>query len=75
MDFTRTLIRLAEVPKAYRGKPMLRLALKRLRRDQRGGEVLEYALVIGLVVVGAIAVIGCVGTKVVARWTSIRSSL
>jgi Flp pilus assembly pilin Flp len=42
----------------------------RLGKDERGGEVLEYALIAGLIVIAAIAVIGSVGTKVLARWTS-----
>lgn len=44
-------------------------------RDDRGGEVLEYALVAGLIVLAAIAVIGSVGTKVLARWTTVDNSL
>jgi len=51
------------------------IQLSRLLRDERGGEVLEYALVAGLLVVSAIAVIGSVGTKVLARWKSLDSSL
>jgi len=47
----------------------------KLVRDEQGGEVLEYALIAGLIVVAAIAVITAVGTKVVARWTSLNSSL
>jgi pilus assembly protein Flp/PilA len=47
----------------------------KLVKDEQGGEVLEYALIAGLIVVAAIAVIGAVGTKVVARWTSLNSSL
>ena len=43
--------------------------------DDRGGEVLEYALIAGLIVVAAIAVIGSVGTKVLARWNSLNSSM
>jgi Flp pilus assembly pilin Flp len=43
--------------------------------DDRGGEVIEYALILGLILVAAIAVIGAVGVKVVARWTSTNSSL
>jgi Flp pilus assembly pilin Flp len=43
--------------------------------DERGGEVLEYALIAGLIVVTAIAVIGKVGTKVLARWGSLNSSM
>jgi Flp pilus assembly pilin Flp len=49
--------------------------LSQLMRDERGGEVLEYALVAGLLVVSAIAVIGSVGTRVLARWKSLDSSL
>jgi Flp pilus assembly pilin Flp len=49
--------------------------LSKLLRDERGGEVLEYALVAGLIVVAAIAVIGSVGTKVLARWNSLNSSM
>jgi Flp pilus assembly pilin Flp len=47
----------------------------RLINDEQGGEVLEYALIAGLIVVAAIAVIGSVGTKVLARWTSLNSSM
>jgi pilus assembly protein Flp/PilA len=49
--------------------------LSKLLQDDRGGEVLEYALVAGLIVIAAIAVIGSVGTKVLARWNSVNSSL
>ena len=47
----------------------------KLVRDENGGEVLEYALIAGLIVVAAIAVIGAVGTKVVATWTSVNSGM
>jgi Flp pilus assembly pilin Flp len=50
-------------------------SLLKLVRDEQGGEVLEYALIAGLIVVAAIAVIGAVGTKVVAKWTSLNSSM
>ena len=49
--------------------------IAKLVRDENGGEVLEYALIAGLIVVVAIAVIGAVGTKVLARWTSLNSSM
>ena len=49
--------------------------LRRLAIDEQGGEVLEYALIAGLIVVGAIAVLKSVGTKVLARWNSLNSSL
>ena len=47
----------------------------KLVRDEDGGEVLEYALIAGLIVVAAIAVIGAVGTKVVAKWTSLNDGM
>jgi len=53
----------------------LKSLLVRLVKDEQGGEVLEYALVAGLIVVAAIAVIGSVGTKVLARWNSLNSSM
>jgi Flp pilus assembly pilin Flp len=49
--------------------------LNRLLRDESGGEVLEYSLVAGLIIVGAIGLIKSVGTKVLARWQSLNSSL
>jgi len=42
--------------------------LRKLIRDEQGGEVLEYALIAGLIVVAAIAAITAVGNKVLARW-------
>ena len=49
--------------------------LIRLIGDEQGGEVLEYALIAGLIIVAAIAVITSVGTKVLGRWTSADASL
>jgi Flp pilus assembly pilin Flp len=57
-----------------RGIAMTKL-LTRLVTDERGGEVLEYALIVGLIVVAAIAAITSVGTKVLARWSSLDSSV
>ena len=50
-------------------------ALSRLVTDDRGGEVLEYALIAGLIVIAAIAAITAVGGKVLATWTSAQNSL
>ena len=47
----------------------------KLVRDENGGEVLEYALIAGLIVVAAIAAITSVGSKVLARWTSLNASI
>ena len=49
--------------------------LKSIFRDESGGEVLEYALVAGLIVIAAISVIGQVGGKVLAKWTSLNSRI
>jgi pilus assembly protein Flp/PilA len=49
--------------------------IRRFLADETGGEVLEYALIAGLIVVAAIAVIGKVGGKVLARWNSLNSSM
>lgn len=50
-------------------------AMKKLLVEENGGEVLEYALIAGLVIVAAIAVVASVGDKVLARWTSLNTSL
>ncbi|MGD0138105.1 MAG: Flp family type IVb pilin [Tepidisphaeraceae bacterium] len=50
-------------------------SLGRLCRDESGSEVLEYAVIAGLIVIAAISVIGKVGTKVLARWNSLNSSM
>ena len=47
----------------------------KLIKDENGGEVLEYALIVGLIVVAAIAAITSVGGKVLARWTSLNNSM
>ena len=51
------------------------LFLKKLMSDEAGGEVLEYALIAGLIVIAAIAAITSVGTKVLGRWTTVKNSL
>ena len=47
------------------------LGMNKILRDEQGGEVLEYALIAGLIIVGAIALITSVGTKVLAKWQSL----
>jgi Flp pilus assembly pilin Flp len=49
--------------------------LRSFLRDETGGEVMEYAMVAGLISIAAIAVIGSFGVKVLARWNSVNSSL
>lgn len=55
--------------------PRFSQTLKTLARDESGAEVIEYALIAGLIVVGALVVIGAFGTKIFARWNSVNSSL
>ena len=50
---------------------LARALLGRLASDERGGEVLEYALIAGLIVVAAIGFIAGVGEKIVAKWTAL----
>ena len=55
-------------------KRMVKL-LSRLWKDEGGGEVLEYAIVAGLIVVGAIALISAVGGKVQTTWTNLDNGM
>jgi len=50
-------------------------ALKNFLKDEAGGEVLEYALIAGLIIVGAIVAITSVGTKVLAKWQSVDNGM
>jgi pilus assembly protein Flp/PilA len=43
--------------------------------NECGGEVLEYALIAGIIIVAAIAVIAAIGGKSLARWTSLKCNL
>jgi Flp pilus assembly pilin Flp len=63
------------VVSVIRGANVMKTLLKKLITDDQGGEVLEYALIAGLIVVAAIAVITSVGTKVVAKWQSVDDGL
>jgi len=49
--------------------------VKKLVNDEQGGEILEYALIAGLIVVACIALIGAVGGKVFGKWASLNSSM
>jgi Flp pilus assembly pilin Flp len=48
---------------------------KKFLADEAGGEVLEYALIAGLIIVGAIVAITSVGTKVLAKWQSVDNGM
>ena len=49
--------------------------ISRVLADDSGGEVIEYALILGMISIAAIVVIGAFGTKVLGRWGSVNSSL
>jgi Flp pilus assembly pilin Flp len=53
----------------------LRRIVSALITHEDGGEVLEYSLILGLVSIAAIVTIGAFGTKLLARWGSINSSM
>ena len=48
---------------------------KRVLTDDHGGEVIEYVLILGLIIVATITTIAAFGTKVFAKWTSVNSSM
>lgn len=62
------------MPMSRASRRHIRILIK-LVRDEDGGEMLEYALVAGLMIIGAIATITCVGQRVVARWNSLNTSI
>ncbi len=51
---------------------MKRIAYQLIHEDA-GGEVIEYALIAGLVIVSCIVVVGSFGGKVLARWNSLNT--
>ncbi len=55
--------------------PSVRRRLAAFLADEAGGEVIEYALILGMILVVCIAVIAGFGTKVLARWTSVNRSM
>ncbi len=53
----------------------LRATLRRLARDERGSETLEWGLLCGMILVGAIAVIILIGPKVTHMWDQVSSEI
>jgi Flp pilus assembly pilin Flp len=49
--------------------------LRRVLKDRNGGHVVEYALIAGLIIVAAIAVVTSVGGRVLQRWNSLDTVL
>jgi Flp pilus assembly pilin Flp len=50
-------------------------SLVKFLRDEQGTETLEWGLVCGLIVVGAIAAIALIGPKVTAIWNNVNSKI
>jgi pilus assembly protein Flp/PilA len=48
--------------------------LAALGRDEDGAALIEYSLLIGLIVVGAVAVITTAGTTVASKWTALNTA-
>jgi Flp pilus assembly pilin Flp len=49
--------------------------VKGIITDERGGETLEYSLVVALLVIAGLMIMSRMGVKAVARWTSIERAL
>lgn len=73
-NFMRQYLRLVRLPAGRRRRGMIALA-KKAFKEERGGEVLEYALILGLIVIGCVSTITCVGSKVLSRWNSVDSQI
>jgi Flp pilus assembly pilin Flp len=43
--------------------------------DDAGGEVLEFALVAGLIIIACISIITCVGIKITNKWSTVNNSM
>ena len=53
------------------GKETQMSTIKRLIAQEDGSEIMEYALILGLIAVATIAAIAMVGTKILTRWNSV----
>ena len=53
----------------------MRTALKRFLNDEKGLETIEYAIISGLITVGAIATIASVGAWVNTRFNQVLTAL
>ena len=49
--------------------------IARLMKDDRGTETLEWGLVCGLIVVGAITMIALIGPKVTDMWNDVNNEI
>lgn len=70
----RQYFRLVRLRRTRRHRAVVRMA-RRALHEERGGEVIEYAMILGLIVVASVSTIACVGSKVLAKWNSVNSSI
>lgn len=49
--------------------------LRQLWSDDRGGELVEYALIAGVIVVAAFAVLTAISGKLVGRWSELNNTM
>ena len=49
-------------------------AIQRFIKDDNGGEIMEYVLIAGLIIVACITVVGAFGGKVLARWNTVNAA-
>jgi pilus assembly protein Flp/PilA len=59
----------------YLRRTVMKSILARLVRDEQGTETLEWGLVCGLIVIGAIVAITSIGPKVKAMWTNVDTAI
>ena len=50
-------------------------AIRRFMRDDRGTETLEWGMVCGLIIIGAIAAIVLIGPKVTDMWNDVNNEI
>jgi pilus assembly protein Flp/PilA len=48
--------------------------IRKFLKDEQGGEIMEYVLIAGLIIVGCVAAVTAFGGKVLARWNSVNSA-
>ena len=53
----------------------MKAILAKLVREEQGTETLEWGLVCGLIVIGAIVAITSIGPKVKAMWTNVDTAI
>ena len=49
--------------------------IKKFFKEEEGTEIVEWALILGLIIILSIAAITTVGTDVLARWNAVAAAL